>query len=403
MAQYNTESNLNSLHKEIYAGQIEKLMPSNRLALDLFKFSEADAIGDKYIQPVQLTHEHGFSTGSGAFSLNDHVAASYADAQVDSKMVVLRSAVAYEAAMRMTSSKKAFGSATETLYSAMMESLVHRAEVLARYGGRSLGVVDSNTSGALVITAATWAPGIWQGLEGCTLEAFTAVTGGSQHNGDLVISAVDVDTRTITVTGTSAAVAAGDFLFFKGFRGNEMNGLDAIINNTGTLYNISASSYSLWKSQTLSASSAALTMAKVLQAAGKIASRGCKDELVALVANKTFENLNTDQAALRRYSGEYNKKGESGFEELAFHGQTGVIRVIADTMTKEGESFIVPPKRIKRIGSTDITFKRPGRSEDQVWLELPSNAGYEVRAMFSFNMFAERPAYLCKITGIVNS
>jgi hypothetical protein len=399
----NTETSLNALHKEVLADSIERLMPKSRLLLDLAKFKEGESNGKYFRQPVQLTHEHGFATGTGAFALGTTVAAVYDDAQVDSNMVVLRSSITYEAAQRMTTSKKAFLTGAETLYTAMMESLVHRAEVLGRYGRSGLGVVESNTSGALVITAASWAPGIWQALEGCVIEAFTAVTGGSQHNGDLTITAVDVETRTVTVSGTSAAVVANDVLFFKGFRGTEMYGLDYIETNTGSLYGIDAAAYSLWKANTLSAGSAQLTMSKLLQAAGKIASRGCKEEIVALVSNATWENLNSDQAALRRYQGESTKKGESGFEEIAFHAQTGVIRVIADTMTKQGESHVFAPKRIKRLGSTDITFKRPGRSDDQVWLELPSNAGYEVRAMFSFNMFCERPAYMCKVTGIVNA
>lgn len=400
----NTESSLNDLHKEIFADSIEKLMPKSRLMLDLAKFSEAESIGRKFRQPVQLTYEHGFATGTGAFALGTTVAANYQDAEIDSTMVILRSSLTYEAAQRMTSSKKAFALGTETIYSAMMDSLVHRAEVLARYGGQGLGQVSAVSGQVITITAASWAPGIWQSLEGCVIECFSAVTGGSQRNGDITITTVDVDNRQITVTGTISAVVANDHLFFKGFRGVEMNGIDKIITNTGSLYTIDASVWGLWKGNTFSSGSANLTMSKLLKAAGKSASRGCKDGLVALVSNTTWENLNADQAALRRFSGEATKKGESGFSEIVFNSQCGPIRVIADIYTKEGEAFIFPQSdRIKRIGSTDLTFKRPGRTDDQIWLELPSNAGFEIRAMFSFNMFAERPAWCTKITSIVNT
>lgn len=400
---YNTESSLNSLHKEVIGDEIQKLMPKNRLLLDLAKWKDSESNGKYFREPFQLTHEHGFSTGTGMFALGDHVSATYDDAQVEANLVVLRSGITYEAANRMTTSKKAFATGTETIYQAMMESLVQRAEVLLRYGRRGLGVVESNTAGALVLTAASWAPGIWQALEGCTIEAFTALTGGSQHNGDLVISSVDVETRTVTVTGTSAAVVAGDILFFKGFRGTEMYGLDYLATNNSSLYGLDASTYSLLKPNSVSAGSAALTMSKILELAGKIASRGCKEDLVCLVGNRTWENLNSDQSALRRYSGESHKKGQSGFQELEFHGQTGGIRVIADACTKGGEGFIFPPSRVRRIGSTDITFKRPGRDDEKVWLELPNNAGFEIRAMFNFTAYCNRPAYLGKITGIVNS
>jgi hypothetical protein len=263
--------------------------------------------------------------------------------------------------------------------------------------------VESIAAGVITISAASWAPGIWQALEGAVLNVFSAITAGTQRNGDMTITSINVQTRQVTVSGTSAAVVAGDFLYFKGYYGTEMYGLDALTLNTGNLWTINAALYSLWRGQTQTVSNAQLTMAALLKASSTLASRGCKDEVVALVSNDTFGNLVSDQSALRRYNGESTKKGESGFEELCFHGQTGIIKVIADSMTKGGEAFVFAPKYLKRIGSTDITFKRPGRSDDQVWLELPQNAGYEVRSMYSFTLFCHRPAYLLKLTNIVNA
>lgn len=399
-----TEVTLNALQKEIYAKDgLNKLMPEAKFLLDKFPFDTGESIGDKYIQPVQLSHCHGFATGTGAFALQDPQAAVFAEAQVTALPILLRESLSYQAAHKMTSSKKAFIDGSQVLYGTMMDSHVHRAEVLLRYGGRSLGQVASNAAGVITITTASWAPGIWQALEGCIVEVFTALTGGSQRNGDMTITAVDVEARTITVSGTSAAVAANDFIFFKGFRGNEMIGIDAIASNTGTIFNINAAQYGLWKASAYSSGAAALTMPKLLAAAARSANRGCREPLLAMVSNVTFGNLNADQAALRAYDGEYRKKGENGFEELVFHAQNGALTVIPDHMIKEGEAFLLPEKRFKRIGETDITFKRPGRSDEQVWLELPNNAGYEVRSYSSFGLFCERPAYITKITGIVNS
>jgi hypothetical protein len=398
-----TELTLNALQKEVYAnGGLNKLMPETRYLMDKIPFDTGDAIGDKYIQPVQLSHSHGFSTGVGAFSLSDSVGATFAEAQVRSVPVLLRESLAYEAAHRMSTSKKAFIDGSAVLYSTMMDSHVHRLEVLMRYGGRSLGKVATAAAGVITIAAADWASGIWQALEGATLEAFTALTGGVQHNADLVITAIDIEARTITVSGTSAAVAAGDFLFYKGFRGSEMIGIDQIATNTGILHNIDAAQYGLWRSSSYGAGSAALTMPKILSAAAKSSNRGCKEELILLCSNLTFGNLNADQAALRSYDTSYSKTGENGFEELKFKAQNGLLTVVGDSMIKEGEAFMFPVKRMKRIGATDLTFKRPGRSDDQVWLELPSNAGYEVRSYSSFGLYCERPAYVTKITGIVN-
>lgn len=403
MAQYNTETTLNAYYKEVYADGVNNVLPENIKVLKAIPFKEVDQLGEKYVQPVMLAHEHGFSVGTGAYALSDHIAAVSGQAQVDGYQMLLRTAIGYDAADRMAGSKKSFAKWGDTLFMNMLNSISKRLEVLQFYGRTSIGTVSGNSSGVLTITTPTWAPGIWAGSVGMEIEAFTAVTGGSQHNGTLTVSAVDLEARTVTVTGTNAAVVANDVLFFKGFRGAEQYGLDAIITNTTSLYNIDASAYELWKGTTHGAGSAALTAAKVLSAAAKVAERGCEEDLTLYCSPKTWANLNSDQAALRSYDSSYSaKKAESGHESIVYHGQNGLIKVESSIYVKEGEAFMVPLKRCKRIGATDITFQRPGQSE-KVFLELPSNAGFELRARSSQTLFCERPAYCVKITGITNS
>lgn len=401
MAQYNTETTLNSYYKEVYADGVANLLPENIKVLKDVPFKETDSLGEKFVQPVMLAHEHGFSVGTGAFALNNHIAAVSGEAQVDGFQMLLRTAIGYDAADRMSGSKKSFVKWGDQLFMNMLNSISKRLEVLQFYGRTGLGTVSANSSGVLTISTATWAPGIWAGSVGMELEAYTALSAGTQHNGTLTVSAVDLDARTVTVTGTSAAVVANDILFFKGFYGAEQYGMDSIITNTGTLYNISAATYEMWKGSTYGAAGA-LTAAKVLSAAAKIAERGCEEDVTLYCGPKTWANLNGDQAALRAYDASYGKKAEVGAEEIVYHGQNGLIKVKSSIYVKEGEAFMVPTKRMKRIGSTDITFNRPGQSE-KIFLELPSNAGFELRARSSQTLFCERPAYCVKITGIVNS
>lgn len=403
MAQHNTETTLNSLYKEVYADGLANLIPENIKILKKVAFKETDSLGEKFVQPVMLAHEHGFTVGTGAYSLNNHIAAVMGEAQVDGYQMLLRTAIGYDAADRMAGGKKSFVKWGDQLFTNMLNSMSKRLEILQLYGGTSLGIVSGNSSGTLTITTATWAPGIWAGSVGMEIEAFTALSGGSQHNGTLTVSAVDLDARTVTVTGTNAAVVANDYLFFKGFRGAEQIGLDKIVTATTSIYNIDPASYEMWKGSSYSAGTAALSMAKVLNAASKVAERGCEEELTMVCSPRTWANLNGDQAALRAYDSSYSAKvAEAGSETLKFHGQNGLIDVLSSIYCKEGEAFLFPAKRCKRIGSTDVTFNRPGQSE-KVFLELPSNAGFELRCRSSQTFFCERPAYTVKITGIVNS
>jgi hypothetical protein len=414
MTQYNSASTLSSWLKEIYADSINDLIPEGVRLIKMVQFKSGDKeLGGTFHQPVALTHEHGFTVGSGAFSLNSHIAASYADAQVSGVNLLLRTAISYDAAAKASSSKKAFVKWSEQVVTNMTSSFTKRLEVLAFYGGASLGKVsavsDSSGTNTITITTASWASGIWAGSEGCELDCYSAVTGGSQRNSNatLVISAVDLVNRTVTVTGNSsdtAAIQANDFLFYRGFRGAEMNGLDKIVTNTGSLYNISAATYALWKGNSYSASSGALTMAKIQAAVATGVAKGLDEKVSVFCSPTTYANLNSDLSALRKFDGSYRSgKGESGFESISYFGVNGEIEIIPSIYVKEGEAFCVPVKQLMRIGSSDVTMQMPGQPSDQLVLQLPSNAGYEMRLFTDQNLFAQRPAWITKITSIVNS
>lgn len=410
MAQYNTASTINAWVKEIYADSIQSLIPDGVKLVKMIKFSQGEKeLGDSYIQPVALTHEFGFSVGSGAFSLNDHVAATYGEAQVQGKNLLLRTAVSYDAMAKASNSKKAFAKWSEQVIGNMTSSFTKRLEILHFYGGTGLGTVsalnDSSGTNTLTISTASWASGIWAGSEGMELDAYTSTT-KQNSNAALVVSAVDLGARTVTVTGNStdtAAIDVGSVLYFRGHYGNEMNGIDKLVTNSGTLYNISASSYALWKGNSYSCGSAKLTFKKIQHAISLAVNRGLDEKVVCFVSPATFADLNTDLSALQRIDSNYRKsKGEQGFESICFYSINGEVEVIPSIYVKEGEGFIVPPSKLKRIGSTDITMRMPGQQEDQLVLQLPSNAGYEMRLFTDQNLFCEKPAYMVKLTAIVN-
>lgn len=413
MAQYNTASTISAWLKEIYADSLQNLVPEGVRLIKMVQFKAGEKeLGDNFIQPVALTHEHGFTVGSGAFSLNNHIAATYAEAQVAGKNLLLRTAISYDAAAKASSSKKAFMKWSEQVVGNMTSSFTKRLEVLAFYGAASLGKVsavsDSSGTNTITLTDASWASGIWAGAEGAELDVYTALTGGTQRNSNatLVISAVSLTNKTITVTGNSsdtAAIAQNDLLFYRGFRGSEMTGIDAIVTNTGTLYNISAATYALWKGSSYSAGSAALTMSKIQSAIALGVAKGLDEKVTVFCSPGAYANLNSDMSALRRIDGSSKSKAENGFESITYFGVNGEIEVVPSIYVKEGEAFCIPVKQFCRIGASDVTMKMPGQESDQLVLQLPSNAGYEMRLFTDQTVFSQRPAWAVKITGIVNS
>jgi len=411
MAAANSASTVSSWLKEIYADSIHSLVPEGIRLTKLVKFESGEKeLGDKYIMPVALTHEFGFSVGAGAFTLNNAVAAVYAEAQVEGKNLLLRTQVAYDAMARASRSKKAFMKWSEQVIGNMTSSFQKRLEILHFYGQASLGQVDSVTNGTVfVLTAASWAPGIWAGAEGMTIDAYDALTSGTVQNtgaAPMTITSVNLSTRAITVDDTTG-LAANDYIFFgsaqTAFYGNEMVGLDKIVTATSTIFNINPATYALWKGNSYSAGSAKLTFKKIQHAIALAVAKGLDEKVTCFVSIATYADLNTDLAAARKHDDSYNKrKGENGFESICFWGVNGEIEVVPSIYVKEGEAFCVPVKRLKRIGSSDVTMRMPGQDEDQLVLQLPTSAGYEMRLFYDGVLFCERPAYLVKINSIVN-
>jgi hypothetical protein len=428
MAGENLVSTLSGLFKEVYADQIGNLVPDGVKLLKLIKFeSGTKETGNLYHQPVLLSHEHGITysgPSSTAFSLNAAVAAVMQDAQITGSQVVMRSAISYEAAARASNDKKAFKKATTLLVENMVNSISKRLEVALLYGqqgiGQSSGTSNvSATTTTVTIKTASWAPGIWSGLEGAVLVAYSSTTRqNAADTAGYTVSNVDLVARTFLATGSSADItqldaASGankDFYFLSAATGsgtvvkNEFAGLDKIITNTTTLFNIDANAYALWKGNSYSAGTAQLSLSKILAAVALGVERGLDEDVVCLMSAKTWANIASDQAALRVYDSSYKgSKLENGASEFVFNGQNGKIEIHTSIYVKEGEAFILPLKRCKRIGAMEVSFKMPGRSQEEFFLELQSSAGYELRAYTDQALFVETPSRCIKITNIVNS
>lgn len=394
MAVTNTPSTLASRLKVVYNKGITSLVPASVELVKRLSFNSDLMIGSKAEFDVQLSHEQGFTVGTGELTLNAAVAQTAAKAQVDAYQIILRSRVSYDLISRAKTEKAAFATFNSQKFIPMVESFRKREETLAMHGRAGLGIVSDNTSGVLTIRADQWCPVLWLGTEGAVLEAFTATTGGSQHNGDLTVSSIDVENRTVTVTGTNSAVVSGDYLFFKGNRGAEPIGLWGIARNTGTLYNISATTYALWKANAYDLGTSAISFGKILEASALSANKGCDEKLTCLVPPKAFQKLNADQAALTRYG--VSKTAENGFEKLVFHGACGPIEIVSHLYSKEGESIMFPERYTYLIGSSEMVNQLA--KDGDIIFDLEATSSKEMRLYAEWTVFCEKPGFITYMT-----
>lgn len=421
MAAVTTPTQLDGLFKMVYGESIENLIPESSILTKMIDFVPADReTGNKYNQPVVLSQEHGVTyaaSSAGAFALNSAVAMTMGNAQLEGSQILLRSSLSYDAAAKASNSKKAFATATGVLVENMMESITKRAELSLLYGQATTGIGNpssaaggTSTTAVVTITTASWAAGIWAGTENAEVDILDAGV-KVNTNAALVVTSVDLDARTILVTGNSTDITAikaityttADAIVFRGALNNEMAGLDKIITNTGSLFGINAGTYNLWKGNSYSVGSGDLTFGKVVLGLSSAVSRGLKGR-VALICNPvTWENLNDDLAALRHYDQSYKPKDlEIGGEVIKYHYQGGIIEIYSHIFVKQGEAFAFPINKLVRLGAQDISFKTPGKG-GEMFRELSDNAGYELRVYTDQALLARCPAQCVKYTNIVNS
>jgi hypothetical protein len=396
-----TSTNLQGDFKEAYASEIENLIPQCAIIQQEVPFvSREKRTGNLFHLPVIVTSSQGFTYGavsSGALTLNDAVSMNTQDAQIQGVQLCLQNRISFEAVAK--SKQNSFKQATKLVIDDSTESMRKRLELMFLYGGSTTGLggitqdsqtAVSGTSTSFIISEGQWSAGIWSGLENAKVNFYygtnTLVSSGA--DAIFTVSSVNPDTRLVTVTGTSggnsALVTAIDTEstvrpYFQGAFGVEANGLQAILSNTGTLFNISASTYSLWKANII-AITGTLSYGRIQQAVAKCTVRGLDEDVTVLVNPMVYIDISNQITALRRFTdAEQNKKGEMGTSDaLTFYGpQGGKVKVIPHLFVKQGDAFVVPMKRVLRVGALDMSFSLLGNDSDENFLyPVPGTSAY---------------------------
>lgn len=399
---------LNGLFKETYGDKLKELIPDGVKVLNMIKFMPKNKQpGNLFHQPVVLGLEHGLTYASSdddAFNLLPPVAGQIKDAQVKGNPKVLRSLLGYTAAARAAQGgAQAFMDATKFLVSNMLRSMAKKLEIEMIYGQYGYGVVDSTSGATITIVTAEWAPGIWAGAENMPIEIRSS--SGAVSRGDFSVVSVSFNNRTVTVNANlPGAVVNGDVIWAKGAYGNEFVGIHRILTLTsGNLFNIPVGNYNLFQGNQFDCQNGALSFPKLTDAAAHAIEKGQEGKLVALINVRAWANLLNDQAALRKYDESYNRKRlENGSEALTFYSQNGEIEIMPSIYVKEGYTYLLSEDEWSRVGSTDMTFNIPGRT-DEFLRQASDAAAYELRLFTDQAVFTAAPGRNVILTGIVNS
>lgn len=311
--------------------------------------------------------------------------------------MVLRSYLSVGSVSR--SSQNSFEQSTKRVVQNMLKSFHKRMEVQLLYGQMGIGAVTSIAANVITITPAEWAAGIWSGAENMPIEIRTSA---GALRGSATVESVDLANKTVTVDAAPAGVDSTDVIWYKGAYNKEFAGLHKIITNTGQLFNVDASQYSLFSGNSV-AVGGNLTFAKIEEGIAKAMEKGlAEDDVIVLCSPLSWKNLLTEQAAKREYDSSYNNvKIEQGAKAICFYGPNGKIEIHSSIHVKEGYAYMMIPEEFERIGSSDITFEQPG-FEGKFFKLLESANGYELRAYCDQALFTPAPGLATIFTGVTS-
>ena len=275
-------------------------------------------------------------------------------------------------------------------------------------------VKRSSTTAWYYIDKAQWATGLWAGKVGAELQFYqedNSTLISSSTDSVFTISSIDPVYKRIGLTGTATGVTAliavtkanfdgGIKAYFNGTKGKDFIGIDQIITYSGSdLFGINNTTYSLFKGNEYTASGA-LSLSQIIAATENAVAQGLMEDVCAYIPISAWNTLAATESGLRRYDSSYkNSIAENGIQKLAFYGANGKIEIEPHPIVKAGEVFIIPKKQFIRVGATDVTFQTPGMDSTEIFLQLPSNAGYEVRAYADQALLCMAPAKCTKVTG----
>lgn len=429
-----TTTSLTGLYKQVY-GDLKTLLPdAAQIQKEIGALSEAEKVGDFYHQPVVLTREQGFTiagSSGAAYALNGAVSMTMADAQIEGNEVTFESQVALRVATKSASNAKAFKQGVGLVIQNNLASHANLREIQFLVGRSPYGLGqsasmnnDSGTQTTVVLTAATWATGIWAGQENLKVNIYRTDTGallggGTTGNADSVgtVTVVDPDNLKITVTGTTTFTtalqgqAANTTFTMLGARGTTLTnnyyepvGLDYVLNAAGgtTVWNISNSN-SLWKPNVYSASSGAMTFLKTISALNKaIAKAGLDEDVNGWVSIATFPSLVDSFSAARMLDDSYDEnEGKNGVKRIKYVYGPSVVTIRPHTMVYGSRSYLIPKSVMTKVGSADIGMTIPGRNEE-LFFNTPGYNSISFRTYSDLAPFLKEPAKCVTVTSIVN-
>lgn len=432
------DANLIAMFTQRYGAFKDPLPEEDSLAKFAVWVPPQSRLGNQYNFPLQGSLEHGQTADiSGtAFTYNVDVPMTMVNCIVDGFDWGMTARIPYSDMLRARNGVNQSGGGSAGSYFApldlkvkgLMRSSTLYRELWLAYGPGTGSTITSDigqlrTSGFLVaggpnwnqtptvqLRTTSWIAGMWNLMKNAKLEVLNAAgtalvgTPGQFIQVNTTPTAGSCNVSFLATSTITAAVAASQRLLPFGWYQKCCVGLEGILNNTGSLFNIDAALYNFWRSVTRDNGAVKLTRSIILGICAQLFPNGLDQGATLFVSSAQFADLAEETVvsgsgattnAVQIYSGNGDQTTKRiGTNKLVYIAPTGEVTVQLYKFMKQGESFLFGNGLVKRGGASDVTFKGDG---NQYFLqEVPGAAGYEIRCISNQAVFIEVP-YQCAL------
>lgn len=250
------------------------------------------------------------------------------------------------------------------------------------------GAIATTTTAGAGATALTISGGMAYNVQvGEILDVFTAANlaadSTAKSGSPVTVTAVDTAGGTVTVAANSVTFASGDVLVRTGSANREWTGLKAIVNNTGTLYNVDPNTYPIWKSvvDANAGTNRPLSETAMLRNVHAVKVNGGKTSLLVsnLGVQRAYWNL---LVQARRYSNV--KEFTGGYSGLIFTTGDGEVPMVAD--------IDCPPNILYGLSENNIRLYRDADwdwmdYDGSMWDRVPGSVAGTIKDAYAATMF----------------
>lgn len=438
-----SSSSVIQIFKKVYGQMNTSALPMDDLLINKeVAYTKKGRVGDKYVEAIVLGSEVGITfAGSGGevFNINPAIAGAIRQSEISPSISVLRSVIPWQSISRSLGDDAAFVEATKHVVRNNMLSHKRFQEIVkihgqnttkllgrvaymtATYRGASFtngggtltsslygsltftaGVLSSSGNNYILLNAGDFASGIWVGMQGVKVKQLLASNLSVVAEGKLISADSALGILKVDFTPVAASSSGSHILAFEGMEvSNEMVGIKKILKNTGTLFNINAATYPLWKGN-VGTITGKLTFAK-LEAfvADMVNAGGLSGDLKVYVNPRTFHNIVASELAARQYDYSYNKSEiVNGGKAIRFAYAEGDLEIIGHRYIMEGDCLLLKTDEWMCSGSQDIATQIEGMPEEKLIFQLQDQGAYVFHTYGDVYMFCRSPAKNGLLEGI---